>query len=189
MSPESASWIFWYTGWAVWAFMSVCVAVACGVAAVGALAWTFHKARTWRRVWCAVYLTNEERSIFFQSCRHLGVTEDDWRKFLKVVREHRNTLKKLSRAWPRISVQCGEWYQLNDGTVGQVVSWQGDDRRTGSGDFKLLGADWRMRVRADGVCRDNNAIRIVRRIKRPVESGVVGVPKHPVEPMLPDDED
>lgn len=189
MEPELAhgsySLIFWYTGVTVWFAIALVLAAACGIAAIVAVAQTYHAARKWRLAWSAVYLNKEERAHFFSACRWEDVTQEEWRKFLRIIHRHRRSLKKQSRLAHYVTPTCSEWYELNDGTVGQVVSRMGCDFESVALEFRLLGADWIMRLRGDGVCVDNPRLRVIRRIERPKESGIEGEPLDPVKPLPP----
>lgn len=188
MNPELASGahslIFWYTGVIVWFAIGLMLAAACLIASVFAVAQSYHRASKWQWIWGAVYMNQKERSHFFTACRWGNLTPEEWKKLLRIISRHRKFLKNECRAANPIKIRLGAWYELNDGTVGQVVSSGGSDFNDRVVQFRLLGADWRMNLRGDGVCPQNPKIRAIHEVEEPQASGLEGEPLHPLKAVV-----
>lgn len=157
--------IFWYTGATIWSIIAICVACSVLIALIIGVAQSYHRSRQFGMLWKWAYMTDDERAIFFESARGSGVTAEEWDKFIKMIVKHRKKLSELSKG-PIMNIECSEYYELNDGTKGQVVmtspgAWTRTDNR-----FEMrTEKDELIEFRADGIAVHNNAIRIIRKIE------------------------
>lgn len=178
--------VFWYTGLAIWGIIAFCVAVTVLIAFLVGAAQAYHRSKQWSLIWRMAYMTHEERSIFFDWARDSGLTDAEWKKFLLMISKHRKALSKMSKG-PIMDIECSEWYELTDGTKGQIV-------RTSPGPWQRTQGECEMRtdknetfiIRADGVLLHNPAIRILRK----TEAGQFpDLPKKKVELLSPSSDD
>jgi uncharacterized membrane protein YraQ (UPF0718 family) len=155
--------IFWYTGAVIWEIIAICIAGSVLAALIIGTMLSYHRSRQWGMLWKWAYMTDDERSMFFESARNSGITNEEWNKFVNAIVKHRKKLSELSKG-PITNPECSAYYELNDGTKGQIV-------RTSPGPWSRTEARFEMRTekdeliefRADGVAVHNNAIRIVRK--------------------------
>jgi hypothetical protein len=163
----SADIIFWYTGAAIWGIIAACVAGGVLIAAIIGIAQAYHRSRQWASIWRMAYMTDEERTIFFDSARTVGLTDAEWNKVLAMISKHRDRLSKMSKG-PIMHLECSEWYELSDGTIGQIVMTSpGVWSRTQNHCEMRTDKDELIEIGADGVLTNNRAIRIVKKLQKP----------------------
>lgn len=155
--------IFWYTGAAIWGLISVCVAGSVLIALIVGTATSYHRSKQWGMLWKWAYMTDDERSIFFESARSSGITNEEWDKFIKTIVKHRKKLSELSKG-PIMNIECSEYYELNDGTKGQIIRTSPGPWSRTEGRFEMrTEKDELIEFRADGIAVHNNAIIIIRK--------------------------
>ncbi len=157
--------IFWYTGLIVWGIIALFVALGVVIAAIVGIAQAYHRSRQWALIWRMAHMTEEERTIFFDSARESGLTDVEWNKILVMIAKHRNELLKMSKG-PIMDIECSAWYELSDGTKGQIIRTSpGAWNRTQNRCEMRTDKDELIEIGADGILVNNRAIRIVRKIE------------------------
>ena len=168
------SFIFWYTGWVIWAVIGAALAIIVLIAFIlGAIA-AYNGGRQWQLVTSYLRMSDEERQVFHAAAVRL-VSGASLAALNDIFKKHRELLKLLPRGkrleFDTSFINKDAWYELNDGSVGRIYSVGGADYLA-DGDrtygMKLTtGQD--IKLRADGVCEDQPALMVIRKCEKPNE--------------------
>ncbi len=165
--------IFWYTGAAVWAVIGAAFAIIAVIVFIYGLGQAYHGGFKWALLTGFLRMTDEEKNVFNSAFARL--TNDEQNAVRALIDKHKELLRLMPRGqrldFDLSGIGGDQWWELNDGTKGRVVSCgSGDWLKHGDQSFRLrMENDQLIRVRHDGVVEDQPALRVIRTCAAPTK--------------------